>query len=319
MTTQEQAEAGLSKRAARVLSKLRFPTSEDGCVKKTDLGVSTSGAAMRAVREELEAAGFLLDVGRRGWRLKGYDRDRVALRETLDEVTGTTKHHIMGERAAVGPMRVQVESKVVRDPAPEATSPLPDFAGDKAAVTQYDPEAEEAARTRFAEVAARNSEELASLGEQSDLPEASLSGAEINQSDETGAEDPSTPVETCDECAGPQDPCPRNDDEPTCPMLEQPFAIGDELWVKRVLWPSENALAPVVVRGLSGAGEPIVERLDGKPLQWRNSDRRVLDVPADLLKRELDRDEARALALIKEEPGVCTVLAEILHGFAVPF
>ncbi len=193
---------------------------------------------------------------------------------------------------------VPVESKAVKDPAPEAQcdNPADNIGAD---VT---PEPVAASDPGICDVS---------------IP--TETAPEVNQSVEEGTDGQPSAVETCEDCSGPQDPCPRDDDEPSCPMLEQPFAIGDELWVKRGAWPPENALAPVVVRGFSGAGEPIVERLDGRPLQWRKADRHVLDMPAGLLKRELDRDEARALALLKEEPGVCEVLAEILRGFAVPF
>ena len=78
---QEQAEAGLSRRAARVLSRLRSPERDDGCVPRVKLGISTSGSDVKAVMQGLTDAGFTVTSGHRGYRLVcwGLDDPSVVL------------------------------------------------------------------------------------------------------------------------------------------------------------------------------------------------------------------------------------------------
>lgn len=98
--TQEAAEAGLSKQAARVLSRLRNPDSEDGYVRRQDFGISTSGSAVKAVLDELRDAGFVIrTLSSHGHRLDGWG--------------GPVEHHHVCEKAAEPPITVKLPSAVL--------------------------------------------------------------------------------------------------------------------------------------------------------------------------------------------------------------
>jgi hypothetical protein len=108
-TTQEKAESTLSKRAARVLARLRNPESEDGYVSRPRLGISTTGAIIKATFLELDQAGFvILHQGNGGWRLVGWGAEAVAA-----VASGEAHRTKVRERAACEPMTVAVPSKII--------------------------------------------------------------------------------------------------------------------------------------------------------------------------------------------------------------